>query len=326
MTARTPRQNTFQKKKHPGQRNRRSYYLTQHMRALFFSVGQLFHAPFMSLMTFLIIGIALALPTGLIVMLQNAKSLSQNWNNSTQISLYLKMDLPQYQAEDIINQLKELPTVAEATYISPEQGIMEFKKRSGLGDAITALNKNPLPGLIQVTPTLSHQSPHAIEQLLHQLKQMPEVDLAQLDMAWVKRLFTMINLADRAIIALGILLGLGVLLIIGNTINLTLQRFREEIEICKLMGATDAFVRRPYLYLGIVYGLLGGITAWLLITLTLLWLHAPIQNLIELYNSHFQLLGLTLHSSMKLLGVGILLGSSGSWFAVGKHLKHISSQ
>jgi cell division transport system permease protein len=298
-------------------------YLTSHLQAILSGCGRLTKTPLATLMTVFVIGIALALPTALFVLLQNAKMLSQNWNDSSQISIYLKMNLSQNQIQNLLQRLQQQTNITSIKYISPEQGLTEFQKQIGLENVLSTLKNNPLPGVILIQPSDSLDTQEGLTQLLQTLHQQPEVDTVQLDMQWIKRLHAIVELGKQLTYAIGILLATGVLFIIGNIINLSLQKYRREIELLKIIGATDSFIRRPFLYTGMLYGFLGSFIAWLLVTCLLLGLQTPVHRLAELYSSHFQLHNLGLSNGMKLIITGIILGSIGAWLAIGKHLRDI---
>jgi len=296
-------------------------WYTHHLRALLSSLDDLFRKPWATLMTLTVIGIAMALPSGLYVLLKNLQGINQHWNNKPSISLYLKKGTPDYQISALLSELKKSPNIDNASYISPAQGLQEFKKVTQFGKVLAELKQNPLPGVIVVTPTGRLQSPADLQQMLINLRHHSEVDVGQLDLAWVKRLYSIIAIGNRITYSLALLFGMGVLLIIGNTIRLTTQRHQEEMAILKLVGATDAFIRRPLLYHGLIYGVLGGMIAWLLVGITLWWLKAPAQSLAQSYNHNFLLQGLPFHTGISILGCSALLGLIGAWFAVHRQLK-----
>lgn len=298
-------------------------YFANHLHAVISSCGRLTRTPLATLMTLIVIGVALALPTGLFVLLQNIKTVSQGLNDSSQISLYLKMDVPANQIQNLMQRLRQQPDITAVKYISPQQGLAEFKLQTDFQNALSQLKENPLPPVVLVQPDSAFASPAPLNQLLQNLKKLPEVDVAQFDMQWIKRLYAIIDLSKRIVYAIGTLLGLGVLFIIGNTIHLTLQKYRREIEVFKLVGATDTFIRRPFLYTGMLYGLLGSLVAWFLVSILLWWLATPVKSLAALYGSHFLLQNLSLSSSLILIAIGIILGLIGAWLAVGKHLRSI---
>lgn len=300
-------------------------YLSHHRRIARDSLLRLLREPLASLLTWAVIAIALALPATLLLMLANVEQLSQSWTSSPRITLYLDLRVGANEAYQLRETIRKKPQVEAVQYISPEQALEEFKAFSGLGEAIAYLDENPLPPVLVVTPA-SLSSAAQVEALQRELAALPAVTRAQLDMDWVKRLYSLMDLARRGILALGGLLSLAVLLVIGNTIRLAIENRREEIVVIKLVGGTDAFVRRPFLYTGLWYGLGGAVLAWFLVLFWLLWLDGPVQELVSLYALDFELAGLGFESTLTLLVSGMLLGWCGARLAVRRHLDAIEPQ
>ena len=278
-------------------------------------------------MTSAVIGIALALPTGLHLILKNIQTLSGDLDSAVQISLFLKKSTTDSQAQQLVTQLKNMPEISKLEYISREQALQEFKRLSGFGNALQALKKNPLPAVIVVQPSLNQSnaatSAQATQTLVEQLQSKAYVDIAQLDMQWIKRLYSIMDIIRRGVIILTGLLALAVLLVIGNTIRLAIQNRRDEIVIIKLIGGTDSFIRRPFLYTGFWYGTFGGLIALFLVISSLLLLSGPIEALTQSYESQFSMQILDFNSTLWLIGGSIFLGLVGSWFSVEKHLREI---
>ena len=298
-------------------------YLQRHAQVALDSLGRLYRNLLPSIMTAAVIGIALALPSGLYLLLDNLHRLSGSWDGQASISVFLKGDVPAPQAEGLATRIRQWPEVDTLQLITPAQALEEFSSQSGFADALEALDENPLPAVLIVAPRREHTAPGPAADLQKKLRSLPEVDLAQLDLEWVQRLAAMIDIARRGILVIGALLALAVLLVIGNTIRLEIQNRRAEIEVTKLIGATNAFVRRPFLYSGLWYGLLGALLAWLLVVSGFWLLDDPVARLAGLYQSNFKLETLPLLSLGGLLASGILLGLLGSWLAVGRHLSAI---
>ena len=303
----------------------RSYFL-RHIQVFFYSLGQLSHTPVSTLMTCMVIGIALALPTGLHTLLKNAQQLSGGWESTAQISVFLKKNIQASHAQRLKKDIQRWSDVVSVRYISRKQALKEFQALSGFGDALKALNSNPLPSVLIVKPKLSRTNERATQKLLSQLRKLKQTDKAQLDMQWVRRLYAIMNIVERGVLILGFLLALAVLLVVGNTIRLAIQNRRKEIVVMKLIGGTDAFIRRPFLYTGFWYGLFGGIIAWLLVSFTLVAISTPVEKLTALYQNQFELNNMSFLTTLSLLAVSILLGLVGSWFAVGRHLREIEPQ
>ena len=299
-------------------------YLQHHRLTAKDSLLRLLRSPGSSAMTWLVLGIALALPMTLFVSLENVKQLSRVWDQSSQISVYLKKGVLPRAADKLTEGISNLDQVSDAIYISPQQALKEFSAATGLSDVVQGLQSNPLPGVISVVPNLASQDARAMETLQDKLLLYPQVESVQLDLLWVKRLYQFMELGQRLVWALAALLGLAVLLIIGNTIRLSIESRRDEILVVKLVGGTDAFVRRPFLYTGIWFGLGGGLIAWLLLTAGLYWLSGPVEQLISLYGSEFVLSGLGVEDSLLLIFDGVVLGWLGAWLAVSRHLARIN--
>jgi cell division transport system permease protein len=299
-------------------------YFTRHMQASLYSLGKLTRTPFMSLMTCLIIGIALALPAILFVALKNAELISGSFQQTMQITLYLQKNTTEKQALAFTRELQNHTGIKHARAISPTEGLQELQKQAGFAAAPGDMQDNPLPWAIVLLPTEEASTPTKVERLETTLRHLPLVDDVQLDILWVKRLASLITLAHRITYALAIFLGFAVLLIVNNTIRSTTEQHHKEIEVIQLIGGTDSFIRRPFLYAGMVYGLFGGVVAWILVTILILLLKTPAQHLAELYGSTFNLVGMGFSNVLFLLLLSLALGFAGSWFAVTKHLRQIT--
>ncbi len=301
-------------------------FFNRHRYATLLGFNHLLRTPFSNFLTIMVIGVALALPISLMVILHNAQAVSQHWDIGSRVSLFLKHDVSESQVQQLIEKLQTNPDIATAHYISPKEGLYEFEKRAGLDNMLNQLPENPIPAVIEIDPIKNLQAPEKLQQLVVQLKKLPEVDSLQIDMAWVKRLFAILALVKQAIYALGLLLALAVLLIIGNTIRLIVQNYHQEIEVIKLVGGTDHFIRRPFLYMGMLYGFGGGLIAWCLVGLFLWSLQTPLQHLMQLYASQFVFIGLNLTNLVMILVISIALGLFGAWFAVARQIQKIEPQ
>ncbi len=300
-------------------------YLERHLQVLIHALGRLSRTPLSTLMTTAVIGIALALPAGLYLLVDHARALGGEWRETTRISLFLKEEVTDEQARRLRERLVSDVEVEETAYISPEQALEEFRELSGFGEVLDALDRNPLPGVVTVQPA-ANLSPEAIQSLRERLQEVPEVELAQLDMEWVRRLYTLLDILQRGILTVAVLLALAVLLIVGNTIRLDIESRREEIVITKLIGGTDGFIRRPFLYTGFWYGLGGAVIALLLVNLSLALLQGPVEHLAGLYGSDFRLGFTSPEMVLTVLGIGVALGLLGALLAVGRHLHAIEPE
>lgn len=298
-------------------------YLLRHVQVLLETLGRLFGTPISTLMTVAVIGIALALPVSLQVLLQNAQFVTKGWDGAAQISLFLKDGMTPKQIETLGSLVERRREVGRVEIVSSEAAMKEFREHSGFGEALDALEENPFPSVIIVYPKADYDRIEIVEALLADFKKLSGVELAQLDMQWVRRLYAIMDIGRRGVVILGSLLALSVLLIVGNTIRLAIENRREEIEVIKMVGGTDAFVRRPFLYTGFLYGLFGGILSWALVSLALWLLSGPVNQLATLYQSEYRLAALDMDTSLVLLGSSVLLGLAGAWLAVGRHLSAI---
>lgn len=295
-----------------------------HLRDLRFALMRLRASPLGSLFTVLVLGIALALPALLHVAARGFDHTAQSWRGAMQISLFLHDRVDEAQGRTLAARIGTDPAVTATRYISRAQALEEFRASSGLGDALDLLDgRNPLPAVIVATPadTLAQAD---VEVLLRRLASLPEVETAQFDHAWLDRLHSALNAVHRAIMALGVLLGIAVVVTIGNTIRLEIEARREEIEIMKLIGASDGFVRRPFLYAGFSYGLAGGLLAWLLAALALHWLGGTAQAVLATPDTAPAAAGLDgLLLGLGLCALGVTLGLAGAWLALSRRLADI---
>lgn len=297
-------------------------WLTRHIQAALFSLGQLLRAPMSTLLTCAVMGVALSLPGGLHLLLENAQRLSGQWQGQAQISVFLERSA-EARADALAGELRERAQIEAVRVITPAQALKEFSELSGLSESLLELGENPLPAVLVLSLTSEFADAEAVERLVEELRARPEVDLIQVDLEWLKRLQAIAQIVTRGILVLAGVLALGILLIVGNTIRLSIESRHEEIEVAKLVGATDAFIRRPFLYRGIWYGLFSALLAVGLIEVCVGFLRGPVNTLMELYHSDFVLVNLSLFASMLLIILGILLGLFGSWVAVGRHLHRI---
>ncbi len=306
----------------PGLLQRLSAWLGHHAQSMVFSLGKLYRAPASTLMTIAVIAITLTLPAGFYLFMKNIENLSGDLRSTTRISLFLKQDASERSAEELNRRLQQREDIAESRLITRDQALQEFRESSGLGDSLDYLDDNPLPHTLIVQPQDTLDS-LAVRKLLRDLEGQPEVELAQLDTEWLERLYTLLEIARRAVIIISLLFSFAVLLIVGNTIRLDIQSRYQEIVVTKLIGATDAFIRRPFLYSGVWYGLFGGLLAWIIVELAALAVAGPFQRLGQLYRSELALVTFSAGDFMILIACSTLLGLIGSWLAVARHLSEI---
>ncbi|MCV4265225.1 permease-like cell division protein FtsX [Pseudomonas capsici] len=297
-------------------------WLESHRSSLLDSLRRLGKQPIGSFFTCLVMAIALSLPMGLSLLLSNVERLGGSWQRAAQISIYMHLNANAADGARLRDEIKAMPGVAEAEYISSEQALGEFQQQSGLGEALKELPQNPLPGVVLVTPTEVDKP--ALEALRARLAELPKVEQAQLDLVWVERLAAILKLGDRFVFGLTVLLVSALLLVIGNTIRLHIENRRTEIEVIKLVGGTDSYVRRPFLYMGALYGFGAGFLSWGVLAFGLGWLNDSVVGLAGLYGSDFALAGVPLADGLSLLLGAVLLGYIGAWIAVARHLRELA--
>ena len=285
------------------------------------SAARLLRQPVGSLLTMLAIAIALVLPSALWLTLDSAKLVNAELDASATLTAYLEPGVGEGESGRILEALSAQADIASTRFISADEGMAEFQRSLGLDDALARLEGNPLPAAVVITPV--RPDPETMGQMAERLDAMPGIDEVRLDLAWIERLRQLAELGRRVTLALGVLFGLGVLLVVGNTIRLAVENRRQEIEVVTLVGATHAFVRRPFLYSGAWYGLGGGLLAWGLLTLGGDWLAAPVAALAASYGASYSLPTLGLAGSTLLLSCSTLLGWLGAWIAVSRHLAGI---
>ena len=300
----------------------RSYW-RHHLSSLALTFSRLISTPIQTLMTSLVVAIALALPALLLVTLNNVQIVGESWDANPKVSLYLNTRAKKTAIDSLLKRLKLESNVESLDYIDAEQALVDFQELSGFGQALSALDENPLPPSIEITPDIEKISPDELVIFAQKLEQDPVVDQAIVDMDWVRRLLEFMALGRKIVYSLALLLGLGVLLAVGNTVRLEIENRRDEIVIAKLVGASDGFVRRPFLYTGVWYGVFGGLLAAFIVTFGFLVIDGTVERLVSLYDGTFTLQSLGVTGFMQLMLFSVLLGWLGAWLAVGRHLSAI---
>src|SRR5712671_3462995 len=295
----------------------------RHMHALIGSLGRLARNPFSTLLTVLVIALALALPTALRLLVVNAQAATGGFSSAVELSVYLKTDVPLTKAQQLERNARARSDVARVELIPADKGMEEFRKYSGFGVALEALKDNPLPHVLHVEPRVDAQTTTSVESLRHYFTAWPEVDLVQVDTEWVMRFNAIIDVLRHLLVIAAVLLGAGVLAVIGNTIRLEILNRRAEIEVTKLVGGSNAFVRRPFLYTGVLYGLAGALLAWAIVEAAVALLGEPVATLAKLYGSRYSLQGPSRDDITTLLGGGTVLGWLGAWISAARHLRSI---
>ena len=293
----------------------------QHYGILRTVLRRIFASPLSGTLNIAVIGIALSLPAGMYVVLQNAQGAVDKLSGTPQISLFLKTNATAGEVDGLRKHLNAHSAIAGIEFVGRDQALEQLRQSTGLADVIGGLEKNPLPDAFIVHPASGEAK--ALEALRDELEKLSAVEHAQLDSAWAHKLEALLKFGRVAVLILASLLSLALVAITFNTIRLQILTQREEIEVSKLIGATNAFIRRPFLYFGAVQGLLGGIAAYLIVSISLILLNYQLDTLAQLYASQFELRPMSLGDSLTLLLFSMYLGWLGAWLSVGRHLSQI---
>lgn len=297
-------------------------WLTRHASTALAALGRMTRQPFASLMIILVIGVTLAMPAAINVIVKNLQSVSGGWDNALDFSVYLNVEIAVTDAKALAALLQQRADVESVDLITASEALVEFKQQSGFGDALDQLGDNPLPHALVVRPGPGNTGA-SLSLLQEEIGNLPEVDLVQVDTEWVKRFHAILDIVRQAIAIGAALLGLAIIVIIGNTIRLDIENRRAEIEVTKLIGASNAFVRRPFLWTGFWYGLLGGLFALSLIQAGLYLLREPVSRLAGLYQGNITVASLEIRESLTIVAVAVVLGLLASWVTTARHMRRI---
>lgn len=301
-----------------------SMWLSQHWQALSQTLRQLVNTPLSSMLSIIVIGIAFSLPLGIYILLGNLQAISGNVANTPQLSLFLNLSATQADIENINSRLENFPSIESFQFISKEIALQQLQQEDGLTDIANNLIKNPLPDAFIIN--IQQISPNELESIRTTMKNWPEIEHVQVDTDWARRLDAILRLGEIAVLLLAVILGLALILVVFNTIRLQILTKRDEIEVSKLIGATDRFIRRPFLYFGAIQGMAGAATAWLLIALGIHTINESLIELAQLYATDLHLNHLSLQDSLSLLIFSALLGWLGARLSVAQHLSQIEPE
>lgn len=299
-----------------------STWATRHASTAVGSLGRLARQPFASFMIILVIAVTLALPASMNLVVKNARSVSGSWENALDFSVFLKQQVSLSEAEALGRLIGQRADIESVVLVSADDALAEFKRQSGFAEALDQLPDNPLPHTLVVRPSAGNTSASLIL-LQEEIGNLPESDYVQVDTEWVQRFHAILDIVRQAVSIGAALLGVAIVVIIGNTIRLDIENRREEIEVTKLIGATNAFVRRPFLWTGFWYGLLGGLMALALVHYGLFMLRGPVAKLSGLYQSNVAIVSLDLAEGAIIIGIGVFLGLFASWFTAARHMRRI---
>ncbi|TXH67569.1 MAG: ABC transporter permease [Thiothrix sp.] len=291
-------------------------------QAIDFSLKRLWFNPISAWITLIAIALALSLPTSMHVLVKNLQSLTHNNQSVPTISLFLKPKVTEQQANDLAELVKSQPEVLSTIVVTRDQALQDFKKIAGLADTLKTLGENPLPNIVVITPKMSDLgvTDADLQDFTKRLKTYKEVEDVQIDIEWIQRLRAILQIAERIVAVVAALLATTVLLVVGNTIRLDIENRKDEIRVTRLIGATNRYIRRPFLYGGLWLGLFGGFLSLLVVNIALLFLVDPVNKLSMLYGSDFNLGGIDLTTTLEVLAISASLGLIGAWLAVNRYL------
>jgi len=295
----------------------------QHAEQFLSSFRELWKTPFSTLMTILVLGLALSLPSIFQVVYKNVIRVNGQWDSASEVSLFLKKGISEQRVQVLINKLGLYEDIETVTYITSHQALEEFKEMSGFSKALNYLSENPLPGVLVVVPTKNAKNSAGSKLLVAKLQREAGIDFVKVDTDWIEKLQAILALVMDIAFALAVLLLLAVLLIVSNTIRLNILNQSSEIEVLKLVGATNRFIQRPFLYAGAWYGLLGGCVALLLTFIMVQWLQSGVANVVGLYQSQFNIVMLNLEETTILIGLSTFLGFIAAYISVKQYLVKI---
>lgn len=297
-------------------------YLLAHLQNAVATLGTLSRKPVSTALTVAVIGITLALPAGLYVVVRNGQALASGLEDARDFSVYLEPGTPLATARRLADRLGKRAGIAGVDVVPADEALAELREDPAFASVAAAVGDNPLPHTLIVRPADELPAPE-LGELARAIGDEPGVDVVKFDAEWVNRLQAILDTLSRAVTMIGVLLLAAVVIVIGNTIRLDIQNRQQEIEVAKLLGATDAFVRRPFLYLGFWFGLFGGLLALVLLGVGLLILSGPLGRLLASYAAGGSLTSLDAGTAGLVLLGGLLIGGGGAWSAVSRHLKAI---
>ena len=301
---------------------RLSIWATSHVSTAVGALGRLARQPFASIMIVLVIAVTLALPASINLLVKNARTVSGSWDNALDFAVFLEQQVSVDEATALARLIEQRADVESVQFISADDALIEFKQQSGFGEALDQLPDNPLPHTLVVRPGPGNTGV-SLGLLQEEIGNLPETDFVQIDTEWVQRFHAILDIVRQAIAIGAALLAIAIVVIIGNTIRLDIENRRAEIEVTKLIGATNAFVRRPFLWTGFWYGLAGGLMALALVYYGLYMLSGPVARLSGLYQSKVAVSSLDLVEAGAIVGIGIFLGLFGSWVTAARHMRRI---
>lgn len=295
----------------------------QNWRAFYQTLLGQIRKPFSTLLISGIIGIAMALPSGLYLLVVNLQAIENQWPHEPQLTLFTHKKVSYFEAQNLAKKINNLPGVKSIKVLSPGSAMEEYRNIVGLGENELLPEQKLLPSILIIAFDSQSIKPDMIKRVKEKIEHLGQTESVHLDQTAVEKLYKLIEIGERSILVIGTIFAVGVLLIVGGTIRLEIQNKHNEILVIKLIGGTNAYVRRPFLYSGFWHGIFGGLLAWLLTLTAVMFLSNPVADFAQLSNKIFNLVTLDMESTGILIGSSALLGLLGSWFSVGRHLAKV---
>lgn len=293
-------------------------WLLAHFDTLRESLSRLGRQPFATMLNVVVLGIALSLPAGFYIGLDNLQAFSRQLSSDPQISIFMATDAGQAEVSTVEQRLKRLPEAGRVEFIPRDQALAKLKRSAGLTDVLASLQQNPLPDAFVVTA--KSNNPNTLESLRDQVQKWPKVEHVQLDAEWARRLDAVLGVGRLLVALLAVLLAVALVVVTFNTIRLQILTRRDEIEVSRLIGATNPFIRRPFLYFGALQGVAGGAAAWAIVSFAVFLLNGQLADLAMSYGVAFKVEALSAVDSGLLLAFAATLGWLGAWLSVSRHL------
>lgn len=276
-----------------------------------------------TILTVLVIAVSLTIPTISYLLWKNTKEAATKFYPESQLTVYLHKTLTEADADLVVEQLREQNGVASLSYISRQQSLEDFRSWSGFGSELALLDDNPLPAVVMITPEEAFQQSAKLADLRVALAKVKGVDEVRLDSDWLEKLAAITWLAGRIAVVCTLLMLLAVILVIGNSIRSDVYSSRANIEVMKLLGATEYFILRPFLYTGLIYGIIGGVLAALLSSLTIIYFSTAISYVADIFAVKYELNGISLIEALFIILLAAFTGWCGAWIAAKKHINRL---
>ncbi|MHC3770928.1 permease-like cell division protein FtsX [Pantoea agglomerans] len=290
------------------------------------TLSDMWRQPLATLLTVMVIAISLTLPSVCYMVWKNVSQAATQWYPAPQLTVYLSKTLDDTAAENVVAQLKQVEGVDNVNYLTREEALNEFRNWSGFGGAMDMLEQNPLPAVAIITPKLNFQNSDTMQSLRDRVTKVQGVDEVRMDDSWFARLAALTGLVGQIASMIGVLMIVAVFLVIGNSVRLSIFARRDTINVQKLIGATDGFILRPFLYGGALLGFSGAVLSLLLSEVLVLRLQSVVASVATVFGTTFSLEGFSWDEALLLLLIAAIIGWVAAWLATVQHLRRFTPQ